>query len=131
MKSEVIHTAKAPLVPGAHYAQAIRAGQLLFVGGVVPRDPETHQLLHVGDFEAQARQTFEYLGNILDAAGTPRNSVVQLRAFYTDAKFRPIVGEIRDSFFSEEPYPTVTSVVCELVYPELLIEVDAIAVIPE
>lgn len=131
MEHEVIHTTEAPLVPGPHYAQAVRAGQLLFVGGVVPRDPETHELLHRGDFEAQARQTFEYLGNILEASGARPEHVIQLRAFYTNAAYRPIVGELRDAFFTKEPYPTVTSIVCELVYPELLIEIDAIAVLPE
>jgi 2-iminobutanoate/2-iminopropanoate deaminase len=59
-------------------AQAIRAGNLLFVSGQGPLDPETREVVD-GDIRAQTRQTLANLKNVLAAAGLDFRHVVNMR----------------------------------------------------
>jgi 2-iminobutanoate/2-iminopropanoate deaminase len=59
-------------------AQAIRAGNLLFVSGQGPLDPKTREVVS-GDIRAQARQTLTNLRSILAAAGLDLSHVVNMR----------------------------------------------------
>jgi 2-iminobutanoate/2-iminopropanoate deaminase len=59
-------------------AQAIRAGNLLFVSGQGPLDPKTREVVS-GDIRAQTRQTLTNLRSILAAAGLDLSHVVNMR----------------------------------------------------
>ena len=109
-------------------SQGFRVGELLFVSGQAAIDPEG-QLVGVGDFDAQAEQTFRNLERVLQAGGSSLDRIVKVTIFLTDMANFPKIVELRGRWFSE-PYPADTIVeVSSLALPELAIEIEAIAVV--
>jgi 2-iminobutanoate/2-iminopropanoate deaminase len=86
------------------------------------------ELVGVGDFDAQAEQTFRNLARVLEAGGSSLQRVVKVTIFLTDmANFSKIV-ELRERWFTP-PYPADTIVEVRSLYrPEVEIEIEAIAV---
>jgi reactive intermediate/imine deaminase len=108
-------------------SQAIRVGDLLFVSGQAAIDPQG-ELVGVGDFEAQAEQTFRNLERVLQAGGSGLDRIVKVTIFLTDMSNFPKIVELRGRWFSQ-PYPADTIVeVSSLALPELEIEIEAVAV---
>jgi 2-iminobutanoate/2-iminopropanoate deaminase len=68
---------------GWHQSTAIRAGDLLFVSGIVPIDPETAERLQ-GTLTSEAHVAFKNLKLILEAAGTSLDRLVHVRAMIYD-----------------------------------------------
>jgi reactive intermediate/imine deaminase len=109
-------------------SQGFRVGELLFVSGQAAIDPEG-QLVGVGDFDAQAEQTFRNLDRVLQAGGSGLDRIVKVTIFLTDMGNFPKIVELRGRWFSQ-PYPADTIVeVSSLALPELAIEIEAIAVV--
>ena len=111
-------------------ALGYRVGELLFVSGQASVD-ENARLVAEGDFDAQAEQTFRNLQGVLEAGGSSLANVVKVTIFLTDmSNFEKIV-ELRGKWFAP-PYPADTIVeVSSLAFPELMIEIEAIAVVDE
>jgi reactive intermediate/imine deaminase len=108
-------------------AQGYRVGELLFVSGQAAID-EHGQTVGAGDFDAQAEQTFRNLERVLEAGGSSLANVVKVTIFLRDMTNFPKVVELRGRWFTP-PYPADTIVeVSSLALPELLIEIEAIAV---
>jgi reactive intermediate/imine deaminase len=126
VRIERIRTDPDPYEP-FRLAQGYRVGDLLFVSGQAAVD-EHGQLVGVGDFDAQAEQTFRNLQRVLEAGGSSLANVVKVTIFLRDmANFEKIV-ELRGRWFTA-PYPADTIVeVSSLAFPELEIEIEAIAV---
>jgi reactive intermediate/imine deaminase len=108
-------------------SQGFRVGDLLFISGQAGID-ETGELVGVGDFDAQADQTFRNLARVLEAGGSSLERVVKVTIFLTDmANFSKIV-KLRGKWFTP-PYPADTIVEVRSLYrPEAEIEIEAIAV---
>jgi enamine deaminase RidA (YjgF/YER057c/UK114 family) len=125
-----VSTPNSPKLPTS-YSQALKVsgGTFVFCSGQTARDPNTNEILCKGDYEGQAHQVFQNLKALLDAAGATCDDVVQLRIYYKDDSFLPRVIAMRDEYFTREPYPAITALVCDLSHPDMLIEMDAIAVI--
>jgi enamine deaminase RidA (YjgF/YER057c/UK114 family) len=86
-------------------------------------------VMHDKDFEAQARLTFENLKTVLEAGGGSLGDVVKLGAFVTDMSNLETFGAVQAAFFPG-PKPAQTLVeVSSLALPEMMIEVEAIAVV--
>ena len=114
--------------PGGPYSPAIVSGGFVFLAGQVGNDPATGKL--AGDtIEAQARQTMKNIATLLKAAGCDFTDVVKANAYITKAEFFQEFNAVYREYFVE-PYPARSTVVCELVNPGLLVEVDVIARIP-
>ena len=126
MSMEQIRTEPDPYEP-YRLSQAMRVGDLLFVSGQAAISPEG-ELVGIGDFDAQAEQTFRNLERVLEAGGSGLDHVVKVTIFLTDmANFEKIV-ELRGRWFTL-PYPADTIVeVSSLALPGLEIEIEAIAV---
>lgn len=77
-----IHTPRAP-APGGHYAQAIVYGGLVFVSGQLPIDPARPEQA-VGPIEEQTEQALRNVGEILQAAGSGLDRVVQMTIYVSD-----------------------------------------------
>ena len=108
-------------------SQAMRVGDLLFVSGQAAID-EQGQIVGVGDFDAQAEQTFRNLRRVLEAGGSSLERVAKVTIFLTDMANFPKIVDLRGTWFSA-PYPADTIVeVTALALPELQIEIEAIAV---
>jgi len=106
------------------------AGRTLHISGQVGVD-ETWNVVGPGDMVAQCRQTLENIQAILASVGGNMNDIVSVIVYVTDMAPLMDVHKVRAEFFSE-PYPASTLVqVPALVKPEFLIEISAVAVIPE
>ncbi|MDP2659647.1 MAG: RidA family protein [Dehalococcoidia bacterium] len=127
MQKEIIKTDQVAAPAGA-YSHAVRAGNLLFLAGQVARDKEGH-IVGLGDAAAQADQVMKNIGALLEAAGATFENIVKLNVFLTDMRYSPAVGQVRRRYM-REPFPASTSVqVVALADPELLLEIEAIAVL--
>ncbi len=73
-------------------AQAIRFGNMLFVSGQGPLDPETREVVS-GDIGAQTIQTLTNLTGVLDAAGATMKNVVNMRVCLRDTTDFPAFNE--------------------------------------
>ena len=104
---------------------AVISGGFIFVSGQGGFDPDGRI---VGPhFLAQARQTFENLRLVLEAAGSSLDRVVRLGIFLTDMRY---LSELRDVIaeYHSEAYPADSAVgVTALAQREALVEIDAIA----
>ena len=108
-------------------SQGMRVRDLLFVSGQAAISPEG-ELVGIGDFDAQAEQTFRNLERVLEAGGSGLDSVVKVTIFLTDMANFPKIVDLRGRWFTE-PYPADTIVeVSSLALPGLEIEIEAIAV---
>lgn len=126
VRIERIRTEPDPYEP-FRLAQGYRVGDLLFVSGQAAID-EHGQLVGEGDFDAQAEQTFRNLQRVLEAGGSSLANVVKVTIFLRDMTSFPKIVELRGTWFTP-PYPADTIVeVSSLAFPELLIEIEAIAV---
>lgn len=82
-----------------------------------------------GDIVAQTRQVMENLRLALERAGATFPDVVKVTNYVTDASLWPQVLPVRAEYL-QEPYPASTFVeVAALMFPELLIEIEAVAVV--
>ena len=102
MSKEIISTNKAPQAIGP-YSQAVKAGNLIFISGQVPINPETGDVVS-GSIEDQANQVIENIRNICEAADRDLADIVKLSIFLTDLGNFSIVNEVMKKYFSE-PYP--------------------------
>ena len=126
MNIEQIRVEPDPYEP-YRLSQGMRVGDLLFVSGQAAISPEG-ELVGVGDFDAQAEQTFRNLQSVLEAGGSGLDRIVKVTIFLTDmANFEKIV-DLRGRWFTP-PYPADTIVeVSALALPGLEIEIEAVAV---
>jgi 2-iminobutanoate/2-iminopropanoate deaminase len=82
-------------------AQAIRAGNLLFVSGQGPLDPKTREVVS-GDIREQTRQTLSNLKNVLAAAGLDFSHAVNMRVVLRNTEDFPAFNETFREFLQGE-----------------------------
>jgi 2-iminobutanoate/2-iminopropanoate deaminase len=109
-------------------------GELVVVAGQVAAD-RAGKLVGPGDVVAQTRQAFENVRAVLEAAGSDMQQIVRFQTFLTHATdiegFMQARKELFPGYFPDGVYPPNTIlVVSRLVLPELLVEIEAMAVKP-
>jgi len=119
-----VSTESAPKALGP-YSQAIRAGQLLFVSGQVPIDPQTGELV-AGGIAAQTRRALENVGAILAAAGASFQHVVRTSVFLADLGDFGAMNEVYATFFTA-PQPARSTIQAARLPRDARIEIDVIA----
>ena len=109
---------------------AVSAGRFLFISGQVAFDDEG-KVVGGGDIVAQARKIFENLRVILNKAGTDFKDVVKTNYYITDVSQFPKVAALRPEYF-KGVFPASTMVeVKGLVHKDLMLEIEAVAVLEE
>ncbi len=120
------------VAPGTGFTHVvIGSGRLVALSGQVAVDADG-KVVGAGDPAAQARQVFDNLRRCLAAAGATFDDVIKLTYFVTDIGHLPAVRAARDEYVDVAHPPASTAVqVAALVRPELLLEVEAFALLPQ
>ena len=124
MAKIAVASPKAPKAIGP-YSAALRAGQLVFVSGQVPLDPDTGVMVE-GDIGHQTRQVLRNISALLEASGLSLTQVVRTTVFLADMNDFGAMNEVYRSFFSE-PYPARSTVQAARLPRDARIEIDVIA----
>ena len=116
--------------PVANYKLATRmdGGRLLYISGQVAWDT-SGSIVGKGDMKAQARQTFQNLREILQAAGGDLQNLMKITTYITKIEDFPAVAEARSEVFKGEMPASTLIVVKSLFHPDFLIEVEGIAAV--
>jgi enamine deaminase RidA (YjgF/YER057c/UK114 family) len=105
-------------------------GRTVYVAGQVALD-SAGQVIRAGDFKAQAEQVFKNLERALASVGGSMDDIAKTTTFITDLKHLPALREIRQKHLDATRPPASTLlVVSGLARPEFLIEIEAVAVVP-
>ncbi len=120
---------RAPPTGGA-YVHAVRAGDLLFASGQLARDREG-RVVGAGDIEAQTAYVLENLQAVLAEAGCTLADVTKISTFVTDLRYRDRITGVRRRYFGETLPASTMVQVSQLASPEMMIEIDAVALVPE
>lgn len=123
---EIIRTEHAPQAIGT-YSQAVKAGDTVYLSGQIPLVAATMELVD-GDFAAQARQVFENLSAVCEAAGGSLQNVVKLTIYLTDLTEFPTVNQVMADFI-EAPYPARAAVGVASLPKGASVEVEGILVL--
>lgn len=126
MQKEIISTDKAPKAIGP-YSQAIRVGDLIFVSGQIPLDPETGSVVG-GNVDVQTERVLNNISGVLRAAGSSMEDVVKTTVYLKDMADFPRFNESYASFFPVNP-PARATVEVSRLPKDVRIEIDAIAVV--
>ncbi|ACQ78358.1 Endoribonuclease L-PSP [Beutenbergia cavernae DSM 12333] len=126
-----ILTSDAP--PPAHtFSQGVRKGPILQVSGQGPVDAATGAYRHPGDVAAQTTLTLRNVKAIVEAGGASFADVVMLRVYLRHEGDFASMNEAYGAFVAEhagEVLPSRTTVFTGLPRPEMLVEIDALAVV--
>ncbi|MCL4290518.1 MAG: RidA family protein [Thermoleophilia bacterium] len=115
--------------PISHYTDAVRAGDLLFVSGVVPTDAAGN-VVGGDDVAAQARRVFENIRLVLERAGTGFAHVVKVTVYLTDVNDRTLINPVRQEFFGVTRPASTLIEISRLAIPGAKLEIDAVALVP-
>jgi 2-iminobutanoate/2-iminopropanoate deaminase len=108
--------------------QCVKAENTIYISGQVALDPEGN-IVGVNDMAAQSHQVFDNMEAVLKEAGATMEDVVKITVFMTDLSRFSDFAKIREKKFpSGMPASTVVSV-NGLLLPDLLLQVEAIAII--
>ncbi|MBI4483560.1 MAG: RidA family protein [Acidobacteria bacterium] len=126
------HLNPPELAPPRGYTHVVTAmgGRLVFVAGQVATDRQG-KVVGENDAARQTEKVFENVRLALKAAGAELKDVVKITGFLTDEAYIAAYRQTRERIFEKIPAPASTLLVVKrLARPELLIEVEAVAVIP-
>lgn len=118
--------------PRPRYSQGIltEGGRLLFIAGQTASDREG-KVIGKRDPLRQVEQVFENVGAVLAAAGGSFEHLVATTTYLTDIAYRDAFNRVRGRYFSTTA-PTNTLVVVQaLAHEDFLVEIQAIAVLPD
>jgi 2-iminobutanoate/2-iminopropanoate deaminase len=125
----VLRAVASPQAPKAigPYSPAVRAGNLLFLSGQIPLDPESGAVVG-DDISAQTEQVFRNIGALLAAAGASFDQVARTTVFLTDLNDFAAMNAVYGRHFSNTP-PARSTVQVSRLPRDVRVEIDVIAVL--
>ena len=114
--------------PPRRYSKACVYGDLIFLAGEDSKDPTTQQV-RGNNVAEQAEFLFRNMKTTLESLGSSLASVIKTTVYLKDPRDRANYQEARAKYLSQTP-PSTLIMGVQLAEPEMLIEIDAIAVIP-
>ena len=120
----------APAVPepaGEIFSNCLVVGDQIFLSGMTASGPDG-KAIGGNSMEAQARAVMGKVRHLIEAAGATMADVLKITVYVTDISRRAEIGVVRNEFFpGNKPCSTMVEVK-GLVTPDLLIEIDAVAI---
>lgn len=135
MKKQVIFLPDAPK-PLAKYSHGVKVGPFLFTAGIAAQAPgkDTVPPELIGDVAGQTRLILEHFKKILAAGGCTLNDVIRTNVYLTDMKDYQEMNKVYAEYFpmpNSECPGRMCMEISALATPELLVEIDMIAICPE
>lgn len=126
---------RTPLVPIpiSSFSQGVVAGNIVQTSGFGSLDPETSKVIHLGDVAAQTTESLSAVKAVLEAGGASFADIVMLRVYLTDRAHFPEMNAAYEAFLAEHApgaKPARTTVMVTLPLEGMLVEIDALAVLP-
>lgn len=121
---KAIQTELAPAAIGP-YSQAVEIGNLVFVSGQLPIDPQTG-VFASEEIKEQTRQSLKNISEILKAAGTDMSHIVKTTVFLADMADFAAMNEVYAEFFSA-PFPARAAVAVRTLPKNALVEIECVA----
>lgn len=118
----------APWADAVGYSRAIRVGETIYVSGTAPTDDDGG-IAHPGDVYAQAQRCLEIIVWSLGEAGARPEHVVRTRMYVRNSSDWEAVGKAHAEVFGHVRPATTLVEVAGFIDPEILVEIEAIAVI--
>ena len=115
--------------PISHFTHAVRAGEFLYVSGIVAVDGHG-DLVGGDDVVAQTRQVFENMRAVLGAAGCGFADVVKVTIFLTDVDDRPLINPVRQEVFGATRPASTLVEVPRLAVDGAKVEIECVALVP-
>ena len=112
-----------------YFSPAIRTGNMLFISGQAAIDGQGN-IIGPGDCARQAEVIFDRIKALVEETGGTLSDVCKTTTFITDPANYAAFNQVRQRYFSQEP-PASSTVVTNLLFPGMLLEVEAIAVVPD
>jgi reactive intermediate/imine deaminase len=129
---QAIRSPEAP-APAHSFSQGVRKGPILQVSGQGPVDARSGEYRHPGDVAGQTRLVLENVAAVVEAGGGTVDDLVMLRVYLTDATHFAAMNEAYAAFLTERSssgvLPARTTVFTGLPHPDMLVEIDGLAVI--
>lgn len=118
--------------PAARYSHSVRVemgeAAIIYVSGQVPVDPDNN-LVGRGDVGAQTEAVFENIRKILEDAGAGMGDVVKITTYLASMEEFEKVSAVRGRVFPGEPPASSSVMVSQLLDPEWLVEIEAVAIV--
>ena len=120
MPKQVVDVVGVP--KGGPYSHAVIAGDFIFVSGQAGYVPGNEN-----DFDSQFTNAINNISKILEAAGSSLKNVVKVTVYLSDRKYFERMNELFKKYFGENP-PARTTIITGFINPNMLIEIDVIAI---
>ena len=111
-----------------HIVEVTGPAKTIYISGQIAFDKDG-KLVGAGDMKAQAEQVFKNLEIALNAAGAKFSDVVKMNSYITDMSKAQAVRDVRSRYFAETSPASTFVQVAGLVRPELLLEIEVVAVV--
>jgi 2-iminobutanoate/2-iminopropanoate deaminase len=114
------------------FSRAIQVGETLYISGtsaISHISGPGHSRKPEGDIEAQTRKTLENIRAVVEAAGGTMADIVKVTCFLKNQADYQRMNALRAEVFTSDPPPASSTIVCDLLLPEMLIEIEAIAIL--
>jgi reactive intermediate/imine deaminase len=115
---------------GYSHVVEVNSGRTIYIAGQVALD-KSGNIVGKGDFAAQTNQVFENLKLALASVGATFDNVVKINTYVTDMSQIQTLRDIRNKHFSKNAPASTLVQIGKLAREELMIEIEAIAVVPE
>lgn len=126
MNKKIINTESAPAAIGP-YSQSVLAGNILFISGQLPIDPETGKFAG-NDIKSQTEQSLKNIESILEKAGCTMDNVVKTTVLLNDMGDFAKMNEVYAKFFTKD-YPARAAYEVAKLPKDALVEIEAVAVV--
>ena len=126
----IVHPVDLPVRETHSQVVTVSGGTLVFVAGMTSRSEKDAAPVHPGDMRAQLRQVCQNIGRALRSVGADFADVVKTTTFTTDVDEYHRVADERFKYFTRDLPTSALIGVQRLSHPDLMIEIEAMAVVP-